>query len=69
MNAIVVLSIIGLLLLTGCAVEATEKEVYHNPLVETCTRGMSDDPYPGTCGQYIDLNEDGLCDRGQPAEI
>lgn len=29
----------------------------------TCTRGNTGCAYPGTCGQYIDLDGDSFCDR------
>jgi len=35
-----------------------------NSLAGTCPKGITDDPYPGSCGQYIDKDNDGFCDRG-----
>ncbi len=31
----------------------------------TCPRGLTNDPYPGVCGQYVDETNDGICDRSQ----
>lgn len=33
--------------------------------MSTCPRGLVNDPYPGSCGQYIDVNQDQLCDLSQ----
>lgn len=30
-----------------------------------CPRGLINDPYPGECGLYTDLNQDGICDLSQ----
>lgn len=30
-----------------------------------CPFGEVDEPYPGTCGRYVDQNSDGLCDLSQ----
>jgi len=32
---------------------------------DDCPFGEVDEPYPGTCGRYIDTNDDGLCDHSQ----
>ncbi|MBN2517515.1 MAG: hypothetical protein JXB14_01580 [Candidatus Altiarchaeota archaeon] len=34
---------------------------------ESCPFGEVNDAYPGDCGRYIDTDEDGICDRSQPA--
>jgi len=31
----------------------------------TCPYGMVNDPYPGQCSRYIDINVDGICDFSQ----
>jgi hypothetical protein len=31
----------------------------------TCPKGKTDDAYPGDCGQYVDTNDDGICDLSQ----
>jgi hypothetical protein len=54
-----------LLLLIGCSKEAIEPEIIDTPSKVTCPRGVSNDPHPGQCGQYIDNNNDGYCDLGQ----
>lgn len=33
---------------------------------DSCPFGLSNDPYPGECGRYIDTNQDGICDLSQP---
>ena len=30
-----------------------------------CPRGVSDDPFPGRCGHYVDNDGNGLCDLGE----
>jgi hypothetical protein len=32
-----------------------------------CPYGESDDPYPGKCHRYVDLDQDGICDLSQSA--
>lgn len=34
---------------------------------ENCPFGEINEPYPGTCGRYIDSDNDGICDLSQPA--
>ena len=34
---------------------------------DDCPRGETDCEYPGICRSYVDTNNDGICDRGQPA--
>jgi len=36
---------------------------------DDCPFGEVDEPYPGTCGRYIDTNSDGLCDHSQEEPI
>ena len=36
-----------------------------NPFSGTCPRGLSNDPFPGVCGSYVDNTNDGICDRSQ----
>lgn len=31
-----------------------------------CPFGLINDPYPGRCGRYLDLNGDGICDYSVP---
>ncbi|MBE9472097.1 MAG: hypothetical protein IMY75_08345 [Chloroflexi bacterium] len=31
-----------------------------------CPFGKVNDPYPGTCGRYVDANENGICDLSEP---
>jgi hypothetical protein len=53
------LLILLLVILSGCAVESSEQTQV------SCPRGISNDPYPGQCGQYIDNNANGICDQGE----
>jgi len=61
--------ILLLLFITGCATSATVEKptsVIEEPDGKlTCPRGITDDAYPGICGQYVDNNKDGFCDHGQ----
>jgi len=34
---------------------------------DDCPRGETNCEYPGICRRYIDTNNDGICDHGQPA--
>jgi len=34
---------------------------------DNCPFGLKDDPYPGECKRYIDIDGDGICDLSQPA--
>lgn len=34
-----------------------------------CPRGLTNDPYPGADSNYIDTNNDGICDHSQSATI
>ena len=42
--------------------------LFFSPIVsawDNCPFGLKDDPYPGTCGRYVDENNDKLCDYSQ----
>lgn len=32
-----------------------------------CPNGLTNDPYPGECGRYVDINKDKVCDLSQDA--
>lgn len=32
---------------------------------DNCPKGLTNDPYPGRCGRYVDTNDDGICDLSQ----
>ena len=34
---------------------------------DDCPHGLVNDPYPGECSKYVDTDDDGICDRSQPA--
>lgn len=34
---------------------------------DNCPYSLKDDPYPGDCKRYIDMDKDGICDRSQPS--
>jgi hypothetical protein len=65
----IILTLILLLMLTtlvGCAQETLEtKTLEENIYSGSCPKGLINDPYPGECGQYIDKNNDNICDRSQ----
>lgn len=35
------------------------------PLLSLCPFGLTNDPYPGQCPRYIDLNKNSFCDNSQ----
>jgi len=34
--------------------------------ITACPYGLINDPYPGECRRYVDLDGDGICDLSQP---
>jgi hypothetical protein len=34
---------------------------------DNCPFGETDEPYPGSCGRYIDTDKDNICDLSQPS--
>jgi hypothetical protein len=60
-------------LLAGCSQEKGTADDQQNVSLSQntlsggaeCPRGVEDDPYPGSCGLYVDKNNDGFCDLGQ----
>jgi len=40
------------------------KEIY---AWDDCPKGLTNDAYPGSCPQYIDTDENGICDHSEPA--
>lgn len=34
---------------------------------EDCPKGEINDPYPGDCARYIDIDGNGICDHSEPA--
>jgi hypothetical protein len=50
-----------LLLLLACSPEQPAVDITQ----EECPNGMVNDPYPGSCMDYIDLNQNGICDRSE----
>ena len=59
---IIILVILSLFFVIGCS---TEESSFNNPYSGTCSQGKEFIDCTGECGQFIDNNEDGLCDRGQ----
>lgn len=60
------LSVLMLSFVLGCS---SSKEIESNsvpaPQPEeklTCPNGIGKEPFPGTCGWYIDKDKDGFCD-------
>jgi len=59
MKALILITIIVFAFLAGCATETSEQ------ITTDCPQGMVNDPYPGSCGQYIDQNNNQICDRSE----
>jgi protein involved in sex pheromone biosynthesis len=67
----IILIILLTLFLIGCSniknsqdnieIEKIEENIYSG----SCPKGLINDTYPGECGQYIDKNQDNICDRSQ----
>jgi hypothetical protein len=36
---------------------------------DDCPFGFEDEPYPGTCWRYVDINNDGICDHSQSESV
>lgn len=36
---------------------------------DDCPKGMTNDPYPGSCSRYIDTDSNGICDHSEPAPM
>ena len=53
--------IFSLMFVGGCSAE----DSFNNPYSGTCPQGKEYEDCSGECGNFIDSNEDGLCDRGQ----
>lgn len=51
----IILLILLLFLVFGCS----------SDVVSTCSRGEVNDSYPGQCGQYVDNNENQICDESE----
>lgn len=65
----IALIVFSLLLITGIAgtfwgpsIAAAATSIWN-----TCPKGKVNDAYPGDCNDYIDTNNDRICDRSQPA--
>jgi hypothetical protein len=63
MRLIIVL-LIFVLIISGCTSgDSTGDVVEESP---GCVyNGISNDPYPGQCGHYVDENSNNLCDLGE----
>ena len=59
---LIVFIVFSFLFVVGCS---TEDSFFNNPYSGTCPQGKDYEDCSGECGQFIDTNEDGLCDRGQ----
>jgi hypothetical protein len=56
-----ILAFVLLIFVFGCATNAsipTGNSV-------ACPKGITNDPYPGSCGMYVDKNENSYCDLGE----
>lgn len=62
MKKIILIVLLLLILVNGCSTKADISKS-----IETdCPRGEVNDPYPGKCGQYIDENNNDICDNSEP---
>lgn len=64
MRAIIVIAVLAVFLVAGCvSQDQPEPDVVESSL--DCPKGMVNDPYPGSCGQYIDADDNGICDHSE----
>jgi hypothetical protein len=65
----IVFTILSLLLVGGIAGTFWGSSIAQaaSSIWNSCPKGMVNDPYPGSCHDYIDTNKDKICDRSQPA--
>ncbi len=54
--------IFSLVFVGGCSIE---EDPFNNPYSGTCPQAKNNEDCYGECGNFIDSNNDGLCDRSQ----
>jgi hypothetical protein len=54
------------LVASGCDLIRRERNA---ETIQTCPYGLSNDPYPGQCGNYIDTNNSGYCDYSETSLV
>ena len=63
----IIIVLILVILVSGCInshnVELDEQN--SNQVDLECPRGLVNDPYPGSCGMYIDNNQNNICDYSE----
>ena len=57
---VIAIILLGLLVGAGCTTQTTEYTESTD-----CPSGNVDCEYPGSCGRYIDANENGICDYSE----
>lgn len=65
---IFVFLLVSLFFILGCSNETTNKteKSKQTSIKTSCPRGLINDSYPGSCSDYIDLNNNSICDRSEP---
>jgi len=63
-HIILIILLISILILSGCAPDQTISLSDSSIDVE-CPRGVINDPFPGQCGQYTDKDGNDICDLSE----
>ena len=63
----IIFGTISIILIIGIIVIFASSSVLAEDGWDDCPRGETDCEYPGICRSYVDTNDDGICDRSQPA--
>ncbi|MFH1133402.1 MAG: hypothetical protein V1735_02850 [Nanoarchaeota archaeon] len=66
MRPLIMLVIVALL--WGCSSEHQEGDTITGESIAEapdCPSGLVNDPYPGSCGSYVDADKDSICDHSQ----
>lgn len=66
MRYLVGILLIIIVLFTGCSADAAvEGEKPTKEPSNSCPHGLVDDPYPGSCGLYVDKDKNNICDHSE----
>ena len=68
MKAELILMIIITIVLTGCSSPAETEapaQIAQETVETDCPFGEINDPFPGSCGRYIDRNGNDICDLSE----
>ena len=61
MKIIIISLILCLLVLAGCSVN----EEITGDIVSDCPKGFVNDEYPGACADYVDIDNNQICDTSE----